>query len=54
MKNFTYYNINKINLHIDGCEWLEEMGFKETQWILDTEWLLTQTSRLTFKEWINE
>ena len=54
MKDFTYYGFNKINLHIDDCEWLEEMGLKETQWILDTVWILMQNYNPTFKEWINE
>jgi len=54
MKDFTYYAFDKTNLHIDGCEWLEEMGLKETQWILDTTWICTQSNCPTFKKWIKE
>ena len=38
MKDFTYY-ADKTSLHIDGCNWLEDMGLRETRWILDAEWL---------------
>ncbi len=51
MKDFTYYRDNKISLHISDYNWLENMGLRETQWILDTEWL---KGHVTFKRWVGE
>jgi len=51
MKNFTYYDDNKKSLCIDNCNWLKLTGLKETQWFLDTAWLIKRT---IFKEWIGE
>ena len=54
MKDFTYtYNNNKPSLHHDAFHWLSSMGFKETQWILDTRWL-SRDYDLAFSEWIDE
>ena len=54
MKDFTYYDFAETSLHVDSCDWLRDTGLRETQWILDTEWLLTQITSVTFKEWIGE
>ncbi|KKN00713.1 hypothetical protein LCGC14_1135130 [marine sediment metagenome] len=54
MLDFTYYRDNKISLHISDCSWLAKIGLRETQWILDTKWILTQTNSPTFNEWIGE
>ncbi len=51
MRNFTYYNINETNLHIDVCEWLEGMGLKETLWIIDREWFFYSYDNMTFNKW---
>ena len=49
MKNFAYYNYDKTDLHISGSVWLTEMGLIETQWFLDTKWLITRTA---YHKWI--
>jgi len=51
MKNYTYYNIDKINLQINASRWLRKLGLKETRWILDAVWLINQNQK--FSEWIN-
>jgi len=35
----------------DCCSWLDELGLEETRWILDTEYLLTNTN-WTYKEFV--
>ena len=52
MKDFTYNN--STNLDASNCIWLKQMGLKETRWILDSEWFLTQhhLGNPTFKKWI--
>ena len=54
MKDFTYYDDDKISLRVSDCQWLREMGLVETQWILDIKWLLMRVNRPVFKEWIGE
>ncbi len=54
MKDFTYYDNDKESLHIDDCDWLEDMGLKETLWIIDGQWFLTPREHRIFKEWIGE
>jgi len=54
MKDFTYYDRDKKSLHIDDCDWLENMGLRETQWILDGQWFLRPPEHRIFKEWIRE
>jgi len=51
MKDFTYID-NEFNLHACACEWLRDMGLRETRWILDTEWFSIYNCRITFNEWI--
>jgi len=53
MKDFTYYEIDH-SLDFDACSWLDELGLRETRWILDTDWILTQSSSPTFKVWVGE
>ena len=51
MKDFKY--TNEYGLRAANCMWLKIMGLKETRWILDTEWFLTQReTEMTFKEWV--
>ena len=54
MKDFTFYNFAETSLHIDGCDWLEGMGLKETLWIIDGQWFLASSNTQIFKEWIGE
>jgi len=54
MKNFTFYEVDKASLHIDDCDWLENIGLRETLWIIDALWFLTQSNNMIFKEWIGE
>ncbi len=54
MKNFTYIDNDKCNLRGHACEWLRDMGLRETRWILDTEWIFAYGEQTTFEEWINE
>ena len=54
MKDFTYYDDNKKSLHVHDCDWLEDMGLRETLWIIDVQWFLKQGNTLIFKEWIGE
>jgi len=51
MNNYTYYNIGKTNLQINDSRWLRKLGLKETRWILDAVWLISQDQ--TFSKWIN-
>ena len=53
MRDFTYYD-DKRSLLMSDCDWLTKTGLRETQWILDTVWILMQNYNPTFKEWINE
>ena len=53
MKDFTYtYNNSELSLDHDAFHWLDDMGLKETQWILDTIWL-SRNPDLAFKQWID-
>ena len=52
MKNFTYDE--KDGLEIDACSCLKELGLRETRWILDATWFLSNRSNPTFKKWIGE
>jgi len=53
MKDYTYtYNNNEPSLDADAFHWLSKIGFKETQWILDTRWLSCDYD-LAFREWID-
>ncbi len=58
MKNFTYVGNDKFNLRGLACEWLKDMGLRETRWILDREWFLAYYShdnkQITFEEWVKE
>ena len=51
MKDFTY---DKSGLQIDACSCLEDLGLRETRWILDATWFLNNSNHPTFKEWIVE
>jgi len=55
MKDFTYID-NEFNLQACACEWLRDMGLKETRWILDREWFFVYYSnkQITFDKWVNE
>ena len=55
MKDYTYtYNINnEPSLDCYAFHWLSKIGFKETQWILDTRWL-SRGYDLAFQKWIGE
>jgi len=54
MKDFTFYNFAETSLHIHDCDWLEDMGLRETLWIIDATWFLTPSDHRIFKEWIGE
>ncbi len=55
MKDFTYIDIDcEFNLHVHDCEWLRDMGLKETRWILDSEWILSFIDNITYEQWIIE
>ena len=54
MKDFTYEENHLSGLHVDACEWLKDMGLKETRWILDSEWLLSFINNITYEKWIRE
>lgn len=51
MKDYTYNN--KTSLDADAYHWLSNIGFKETQWILDTKWL-SVVHDISYKKWIGE
>ena len=54
MKDFIYTE-DETNLHAYACRWLDDMGLKETRWILDSEWFIAfYKNRITFNKWINE
>lgn len=54
MKYFTR-NENISGLRAADCEWLSDMGLKETRWILDAEWILFFYGKMmTFNKWIKE
>ena len=53
MKDFTRHE-NKYGLYSDDCSWLRQMGLRETQWILDAEFILFFYGIIIFNEWINE
>jgi len=48
---YTYNNSDEPSLDADAFYWLSRIGFKETQWILDTRWL---SYDLAFHKWIDE
>lgn len=50
MKDFTYID-NGSNLHAIDCEWLRNVGLRETRWILDREWFIVFYDK-PFSEWI--
>ncbi len=50
MKDFTRHE-NKYGLYSDDCSWLRQMGLRETQWILDAEFILFFYGIITFNEW---
>lgn len=54
MKGFTFYDTDKASLHIDDCDWLEDMGLRETLWIIDAGWFLKQSNNVIFKIWVGE
>ena len=53
MKDFIYID-NGFNLHASACEWLRDMGLKETRWILDREWFIAYDVNITYSEWTKE
>ena len=52
MKDYTYNN-DKTSLDTDAFHWLSNIGFLETQWILDTKWL-SREYKTSYKKWIGE
>jgi len=55
MKNYTYtYDSDgQPSLNADAYHWLNNIGFKETVWILDTKWL-SRDRDFAFRKWIDE
>ena len=51
MKKFIY---DESGLQIDACSCLEDLGLRETRWILDATWFLNDGMIMTFNQWINE
>jgi len=51
MRDFIYDG--DVGLEIDACSCLEDLGLRETRWILDATWFLSKRSNPTFKEWID-
>lgn len=51
MKDFTY--TKQYGLRASDCEWLSDMGLRETRWFLDIEWLFSVDGRkMPYNEWI--
>ena len=53
MRDFIY-DEKDSDLEYDACFWLEELGLRETRWILDADWFLNDGMTMTFNQWINE
>lgn len=52
MKDFLYINSNKNSPEPHEQTWLRKMGLRETQWILDADWLLRYHPKSVYKEWV--
>ncbi len=50
MKKFTH--IDEYGLSQLECEWLIQIGLRETQWFLDAEWMLSIYGEITYSKWI--
>lgn len=53
MKDFAYYESSLHSLHHDACDWLTNMGLRETRWILDADWI-SYSYDITYCKWISE